>query len=181
MYALFVAGVALGLRKGELLALRWAEVDLDQGLVHVRVACRTCRRAWYSGPQKSDRSRRTIPLPAMSARILRAHRARQAAEALALGPEWPDLDLVFTSVAGTVVEPRNLSRFFDQLIAASGVRRIRFHDLRHTCASLLLAQGVPARVVMNTLGHSQLAFRPTSTRTSCVLLYARPRTPWTGY
>lgn len=157
LYALFAVGVALGLRKGELLALRWSDVDLDQGLVHVRRSVQRLPSGLVFGPPKSDRSRRTIPLPATSAKILRAHRARQAAEALALGPEWPDLGLVFTSGAGTLVEPRNLSRFFDQLIAAAGVRRIRFHDLRHTCASLLLAQGVPARVVMDVLGHSQLA------------------------
>ena len=109
------------------------------------------------GPPKSDKSRRTIPLPATSVKILRAHRARQAAEMLALGPAWVDSGLVFTSTVGTVIEPRNLTRFFDEQIAKAGVRRIRFHDLRHTCASMLLAQGVPARVVMDVLGHSQLA------------------------
>ena len=76
---------------------------------------------------------------------------------LALGPYWTDIGLVFTSTVGTVLEPRNLSRLFDELVGRAGVRRIRFHDLRHTCASLLLAQGVPARVVMDVLGHSQLA------------------------
>ena len=64
---------------------------------------------------------------------------------------------MFSSGVGTVIEPRNLSRLFDALIATSGVRRIRFHDLRHTCASLLLAQGVPPRVVMDVLGHTQLS------------------------
>lgn len=76
---------------------------------------------------------------------------------LALGPAWHASALVFTPSVGTLIEPRNLSRLFDQLIIAAGVRRIRFHDLRHTCASLLLAQGVPARVVMDVLGHSQMA------------------------
>ena len=76
---------------------------------------------------------------------------------MALGPAWVDAGLVFTSTVGTVIEPRNLTRLFDELIARAGVRRIRFHDLRHTCASLLLAQNVPARVVMEILGHSQLA------------------------
>jgi integrase len=109
------------------------------------------------GPPKSSKSRRTIPLPAASAKALRAHRANQAAEALALGPAWVDSGLVFTSTVGTVIEPRNLNRFFDELIAKAQVRRIRFHDLRHTCASFLLAQHVPARIVMEILGHSQLA------------------------
>jgi integrase len=67
--------------------------------------------------------------------------------------------LVFTTSVCTVVEPRNLSRTFEQLVQQSGVRRIRFHDLRHTCASLLLAQGVSPRVVMDVLGHSQVTSR----------------------
>jgi integrase len=88
----------------------------------------------------------------------RHHRAEHTVEAFALGPAWVDSGLVFTSTVGTVIEPRNLNRFFfDELIAKARVRRIRYHDPRHTCASLLLAQNVPARVVMETLGHSQLA------------------------
>jgi integrase len=82
---------------------------------------------------------------------------RQAAEKLALGPAWHDLGLVFTSTVGTVVEPRNLARLFDALTKQAGVRHVRFHDLRHTCASLLLAQDVSPRVVMEVLGHSQLS------------------------
>lgn len=158
LFPLFAVGVALGLRKGELLALRWDDVDLDLALVHVR---RNVQRltdvGLIFGPPKSARSRRSIPLPGTSVRVLRTHRTRQVAEMLALGPAWDDSGLVFTSLIGTVIEPRNLSRFFDELIAKAGVRRIRLHDLRHTCASLQFAQGVPARVVMDVLGHSQLA------------------------
>jgi integrase len=158
LYALFAVGVAVGLRKGELLALQWSDVDLDQGLVHVRQNVqRLPELGLVYGRPKTARSRRTIPLPARSVKVLRAHRARQAAEVLALGPAWNESGLVFTSSVGTLIEPRNLSRLFDLLIAAAGVRRIRFHDLRHTCASLLLAQGVPPRVVMDVLGHSQIA------------------------
>ena len=89
--------------------------------------------------------------------MLRTHRANQVSEALALGPAWIDSGPVFTSTFGMVIEPRNLNRFFDELIAKARVRRIRFQDLLHTCASFLLAQNVPARVVMEILGHSQLA------------------------
>ena len=149
---------ASAFRKGELLALQWSDVDLDQGLVHVRQNVqRLPELGIVYGRPKTARSRRTIPLPARSVEVLRAHRARQATEVLALGPAWNESGLVFTSSVGTLFEPRNLSRLFDQLIAAAGVQRIRFHDLRHTCASLLLAQGVPPRVVMDVLGHSQIA------------------------
>jgi integrase len=158
LHALFAVGVALGLRKGELLALRWDDVDLESGVLHVRQNVqRLPEMGLVFGPPKSNKSRRTIPLPAASAKVLRTHRANQAAEPLALGPAWVDSGLVFTSTVGTVIEPRNLNRFFDELIVKAAVRRIRFHDLRHTCASLLLAQNVPARLVMEILGHSQLA------------------------
>ena len=140
LHPLFAVGVALGLRKGELLALRWDDVDLEGGVLHVRQNVqRLPEMGLMFGPPKSNKSRRTIPLPAASARMLRTHRANQAAEALAHGPAWIDSGLVFTSTVGTVIEPRNLNRFFDELITKACVRRIRFHDLRHTCASLLLA------------------------------------------
>lgn len=158
LHALFAVGVALGLRKGELLGLRWSDVDLDQGMLRVRQSAQRIHGAgMVFGPPKSARSKRDIPLPAYSVRVLREHRTRQAEERLALGPYWQDSGLVFTSSAGTVVEPRNLARRLDELIQRAGVRRIRFHDLRHTCASLLLAQGVPPRVVMDVLGHSQFS------------------------
>ena len=131
LHALFAVGVALGLRKGELLALRWDDVDLEGGVVHVRQNVqRLPEMGLVFGPPKSNKSRRTIPLPAASAKVLRTNRANQAAEALALGPAWVESGLVFTSAVGTVIEPRNLNRFFDELIAKAGVRRIRFHDLR---------------------------------------------------
>jgi hypothetical protein len=120
LHALFAVGVALGLRKGELLALRWDDVDLECGVLHIRQNVqRLPEIGLVFGPPKSNKSRRTIPLPAASAKVLRTHRANQAAEALALGPAWVDSGLVFTSTVGTVIEPRNLNRFFDELIAKS--------------------------------------------------------------
>jgi integrase len=158
LHALFAVGVALGLRKGELLALRWDDVDLEGGVLHVRQNVQRLPEIWPCvRSTKVKQVRRTIPLPAASVKVLRTHRANQAAEALALGPVWVDSGLVFTSTVGTVIEPRKLNRLFDELNIKAQVRRIRFHDLRHTCASLLLAQNVPARGVMEILGHSQLA------------------------
>nr|WP_169702075.1 tyrosine-type recombinase/integrase [Janibacter terrae] len=87
---------------------------------------------------------------------LRQHRTAQELER-AEATSWHDAGLVFTTSKGTMIEPRNLNRFLDEAIARAGLRRIRFHDLRHTCASLLLAQGVSPRVVMEVLGHSQMS------------------------
>lgn len=146
------------MRKGELLALHWRDVDLVGGTVRVRQTVQRLRgEDLVFGPPKSSRSRRTIPLPESSLKALLVHRDVQGAERQQAGDGWRESGLVFTTSVGTVIEPRNLSRTFDQLVTAAGVRRIRFHDLRHTCASLLLAQGALPRVVMDVLGHSQLS------------------------
>lgn len=159
LHALFAVGVALGLRKGELLALRWDDVDLDAALVRVRA---TAQRLGHGvglvvGAPKTARSRRVVPLPHTLADVLVRHREAQDEERAAAGEMWQESGLVFTTGRGTMIEPRNLNRFLDQAVSRAGLRRIRFHDLRHTCASLLLAQGVSPRVVMELLGHSQLS------------------------
>jgi len=109
-----------------------------------------------TGPPKSSRSRRTIPLPEITVTTLRRHREAQSVELLKAGARGTESTPVFTSTVGSTLEPRNVSRLFDELQAKAGVRRIRLHDLRHTCASML-SQGVPPRVVMDVLGHSQLS------------------------
>ena len=137
--------------------MRWCDVDLDSAVLHVRqTAQRINGKGIIFGPPKSVRSRRDIPIPAVTAVVLHDHLARQQSERCNAQPYWQETGLVFTSTLGTAVEPRNLARVLDDLIKRSGVPRIRVHHLRHTCASMLLAQGVPARVVMEVLGHSQL-------------------------
>jgi integrase len=89
-------------------------------------------------------------------RVLRAHRESQAVERAA-AEVWGDDDLVFTTRIGTAIEPRNLSRHFEALRDRAKVRKVRFHDLRHSCASLLFELGVPLRMVMEILGHSQIS------------------------
>lgn len=101
LYALFAVGVGLGLRRGELLGLRWSDVDVEGRLVHVRhTAQRVYGHGMVFGPPKSRRSRRDIPLPAVTVRVLEEHRARQAEERAALEPYWQDSGLVFTSSIG---------------------------------------------------------------------------------
>lgn len=156
LYALYSVAVAIGLRKGEALGLHWSDVDLDAGTLHVRVALqRVGGRLEFAEP-KTARSRRTISLPETSVEVLRDHRARQDAERLA-AVIWADCDLVFTTPIGTPIDPRNVNRQLDALIERAGIRRLRFHDLRHTCATLLLAQGVDLRVIMQILGHSTVS------------------------
>jgi integrase len=96
-------------------------------------------------------------MPPTVCRALRSHRARQLEERLVAGPLWQESDLVFTSSVGTPLDSRNVTRRFQAALERAGMPRLRFHDLRHTAASLMLAHGVPARVVMETLGHSQIS------------------------
>ncbi len=132
LYALFAVGVGLGMRRGELLGLQWSDVDLERRVVHVRHnAQRVYGYGMVFGPPKSTNSRRDIPLPGVTVKVLEEHRNRQEAERAALQLYWEDTGLVFTSTIGTVIERRNLARVLDALVAQAGVRRIRLHDMRH--------------------------------------------------
>jgi integrase len=93
----------------------------------------------------------------MMVEALRQHKAGQREESLLAGPEWKETGLVFTTHWGSPIEPRNATRSFKRVLARAGIREIRFHDLRHSCATLLLVQGVAPRVVMEILGHSQIS------------------------
>jgi integrase len=149
--------LALGLRQGESLGLPWDAVDLETGTLTVRQALqRQPGGGLVLVPPKSRAGRRVIPMPTQLVEALKAHRAAQVAERLAAGSMWVDTGLVFTTVIGKPVDPRSDHRQWQQLLRSAGVPPARLHDARHTAATLLLAQGVPARVVMELLGHSQI-------------------------
>jgi integrase len=156
--ALYSVALALGLRQGEALGLKWDDIDLETGMLHVR---RASQRIPHQGTQlvetKTARSRRTLVMPPIVISALHAHRARQAIERLAAGERWVDLDQVFPSEKGTLADGPNITHRFHKLLKRAGLPSMRFHDLRHACASLLLVQGVHPRVVMETLGHSQIS------------------------
>lgn len=156
--ALYSVALALGLRQGEALGLKWGDIDLDSGVLRVR---RASQRIPHQGTQlvetKTARSRRTLVMPPTVINALGAHRARQAMERLAAGERWVDLDLVFQSERGTPADGPNITHRFHKLLERAELPAMRFHDLRHACASLLLVQGVHPRVVMETLGHSQIS------------------------
>jgi integrase len=149
--------LALGLRQGETLGLAWDAVDLDAGTLTVRQALqRRPGGGLVLVPPKSRASRRTIPMPGQLVEALRAHSVAQATERLAAGSMWADSGLVFAGLTGKPVDPRADHRDWQRLLRKAGVPAARLHDARHTAATLLLAQGVPARVVMELLGHSQI-------------------------
>ncbi len=153
--ALYTVAAYLGLRQGEALGLRWADIDVEARTLRVSGAMPTVGPRVRSEP-KTERSRRTLPLPAAVVTALRTQRTRQLEERLRAGDAWQDHDLVFASIIGTPVERKGLHDRWKRAITQAGVPDIRFHDLRHGCASFLLASGVPARVVMDILGHSSI-------------------------
>jgi integrase len=155
--AFYVTAMAIGLRPSEALALTWSDVDLTEGVVHVRRALERRDGQYHFKETKSRTSRRNIPLPKVCALSLRAHRRRQLEERLVAGAEWQDHDLVFSSVFGLPLHRSEVSRQFSLLQEKAGVAHRRLYDCRHTAASMLLAQGVAPRVVMETLGHSSYA------------------------
>lgn len=155
LYALIAVALAVGLRRGEALGLRWDDVDLTGGRLTVnRTLSRVGSHLTCTSP-KSGKGR-TIPLPAPSVRILEAHKARQNEERLRLGDVWQDHGLVFPSRVGTPAEPRNVLRAFQVLVARAELDATRFHSLRHSCGALLVAQGVHLQVIADILGHSDI-------------------------
>jgi integrase len=156
LYALYAVALAVGLRSGEALGLRWSDVNLDDGTLSVRHALQRVDGRLVLVEPKTPRSRRTLALPATAQLALRGHRARQDAERQLAGSRWQEHDLVFTSTIGTPLDGTAVTKRFQRLLASAGLPHQRLHDLRHACASLLLAQGVHPRVVMELLGHSQI-------------------------
>jgi integrase len=156
--ALYVLAVMTGMRQGELLGLQWADVDGDVGRLTVRHTLQWSKGgAWSLDEPKTGHSRRTIKLPPTALQALKAHKARQAEQWLAIGPAWADHGLVFPNALGRPIEASNLLPCsYKRLLGRAGLPAIRFHDLRHSYATLALRNGVPVKVVSETLGHASI-------------------------
>lgn len=154
--ALYTLALAVGLRQGEALGLRWEDVDLERGVLNVRHSLQRIGGKLVLVEPKTRLSRRAIALPPFAVLALRQHRRRQVQDQLWAGPRWEEQGLVFTSSIGTPLDGSNVTHRLQRLLSKAGLPRQRFHDLRHSTATLLLAQEVPARVVMEILGHSQI-------------------------
>lgn len=161
--AAFTVALSLGLRLGELLALSWDDLALDTvpaRLTITRNLTRVPGRGLALDETKTAGSRRTVHLPAPVVESLRRHRLRQAEERLKVGPDWPPLplgaDLVFRTPFGTASDPKNFRSAVYRATEAAGIGRWSPHELRHSAASLLIAQGVPMKLVSELLGHSSI-------------------------
>jgi integrase len=154
---LFRVALTLGLRQGELLGLRWVDVDLDRGNLRVARALQRVDGKLVVKAPKTAKSRRTLRLPPSLVEALRGHRETQALERAAAGARWTDSGYVFVSTVGTPLDARNVLRAWHRLLEAADLERRAFHVTRHTAISLLIAEGVPLKVVQEVAGHSQLA------------------------
>lgn len=156
--ALYLVAVTSGLRQGELLGLRWTDFDADRATITVRQQLQRTRAGWVLSEPKTANGRRTVVLPQVAVSALIAHRTKQLEERLQAGPRWQGSELVFTSHVGGPIEKQNLiRRSFKPLLRNAGLPDIRFHDLRHAAATLLLLQGVHPKVVQERLGHANIA------------------------
>ena len=155
--ALYVLLVGTGLRRGEALALTWADVDLDGSAVRVAGTLSRVGGQLVVTAPKTVKSRRVVPLPAPVVSALRAHRVRQAAERLHAGSSWQDLDVVFATHCGTPTDPRNALRSLVEAAKRAGLEDVGLHTLRHSAATALIASGAHMRVVQELLGHSSFA------------------------
>lgn len=156
LHAMFVVLALLGLRRSEVLGLRWEDVDLVGGTMQVRRGLHRINGKLRVMETKTARSRRTIPLPGLVVKDLERHLGEQERERVSLAECWPDLGFVFTTPIGTPIDPDNCSKSVRAAMKAAGVRVVRMHDFRHGCVSVLLGLGVPPRTVMEIAGHSAL-------------------------
>lgn len=146
-----------GMRRGEVLGLRWRDVDFDQSRLAVRNAIVSVAYEVLESSPKSHQAR-VIDLDPATAALLQRHRVRQADERAELGSEYDDRDLVICSEDGSPIHPQSFSQAFERAVARISVRKIRLHDLRHTHATIAVKAGVPVKVISERLGHESPAF-----------------------
>ncbi len=166
LFPAILLGLGTGVRRGELLALRWQDVDLPRGLIHIR---QTLARVRVHGTRedgkktqlifqepKTEQSRRTVPIPADIVEELQRHKARQAQERLLLGQAYEDHGLLFCAANGKPLEPVDFYRRFVRRLRQAGLPARRFHDARHTFATLMLELGESPKTVQTMLGHTTI-------------------------
>jgi integrase len=156
-YALFYTALFTGMRRSELLALRWQDIDFIFSQIYVNRSLHHLKDGSYVFTEpKSARSRRTIALSPLAILALKEHREKQALERAMLGIPLKDDDLVFSTLEGKPLRPNTITRSWTMLAPRAGVKVIRLHDARHTHASLMLKQGIHPKIVQERLGHASI-------------------------
>lgn len=151
-------GITTGLRRGELLGLRWDDADLERGTLHVGRSLVRESGSHKLGETTTRRGRRQVNLTPRAVAALKAHRKRKLEESVKLAGLYEDGGLIFATNVGTPLNPKNVvKRSFKPLLKRADLPEIRFHDLRHTCATLLMGRGVHPKLIQELLGHATIA------------------------
>ncbi|MBO0792087.1 MAG: site-specific integrase [Ktedonobacteraceae bacterium] len=159
---LFVLALATGMRRGELLGLKWRDVDFETGILHIcrvltRIPTKFPGKGFIEAEPKTEKSRRGILLAPFALEVLRKHRVRQIEMKPQAGLRWQEHDYVFCTSIGTHLNPdRDVLVPFKKVLQQAGLPLVRFHDLRHSAATLLMSKGVHPKVVQEILGHSNI-------------------------
>jgi integrase len=158
MEALFVLALTTGMRRGEILALKWQDIDSKQNMLQVRrIFSRAKGKRYVEAEPKTEKSRRSIVLPTIIVDLLKHHRTNQQIAKLQAGENWQEHDLVFCTALGTPLNPNKVLERFKTVLKKASLPDIRFHDLRHSAATMLFAMGVHPKVVQELLGHNQIS------------------------
>ena len=153
--AAWVTGLQLGLRPGEVFGLRWDDIDFAAGTLTVNQAIRRAGGNRFElGDPKTESSKRTLDMPARVRESLDRHRVRQIEERMAVGPEWVETGLVFTTPWGKMINPSTSRSAFSRLMKAAGLGHWRPHELRHSMVSILSDAGVPLEQIGDVAGHA---------------------------
>jgi len=153
--SLFMLMLMTGVRRGEALGLRWGDVDLKKGVISIRQQLQRIDGELKATEVKTEKSRRSINLPKSMVDELKAHKSTQTKSRLE-SPIWRETDFVFTSTVGTPLDPRNVAKRFTSACRMAKIGKWHPHELRHTAASLMLANGIPLQVVSDILGHASI-------------------------
>ena len=155
--AMLTLALATGMRRGELLALRWQDIDVQHACLYVRHSANRLPGGYRVTEPKTASGKRKILLPQFVLEALQQYRIRQLEAKLKAGPQWEEHDLVFCNIYGRFLNTNSLQVLFSSLLKKAGLPHMRFHDLRHSAATILLSMGVPAKVVQELLGHSHIS------------------------
>jgi integrase len=156
MAPLITLAIDSAAREGELLALRWSDVDLEAATVHIGHSLRKFKDGFQFSEPKTKHSRRTVDISPPTVAMLRTHRQRQLEQRLRVADLWTDLNLVFPTELGTPQSASYISRAFRKIAAEAGLKNVRFHDIRHSSLTLLLKRGEPMASVSRRAGHSNV-------------------------
>jgi integrase len=155
--ALWLLALTTGMRRGELLGLKWGDVNLDSARIAVQRSLSVLKGVAVESEPKTRRGRRSISLDTSTVAALREHRRKQAREKLLVGAGYIDGDFVFAAALGPPLHPDSITNKFQRLTSNTGLPRIRFHDLRHTHATLALAAGIHPKIISERLGHASIS------------------------